>query len=282
MAVVARELAEEARVLCFDEFQVTDIADAMILRRLLEGLLECGVVCVITSKCVSLPSSPSLSHPFLPIPPSPPISPSSSPYHGIVDAYACGMLVCVCACVNNSRHPDDLYKNGIQRSSFIPAIDLLKSRFDVTDLDSGTDYRRLPRALSSVYHHPLNPSTRAEMDKLFLSLSHSHAQTQGIEEEEVRYDRELDIWGRKLKVPKSTSKVAMFEFEELCGKPLSAADYLEVTRAFPTVFVTEVPRMGLGEKDKARRFITFVDGESCSPSCLLGKAHMHAWKRTER
>lgn len=86
-------------------------------------------------------------------------------------------------------------------------------------------------------------------------------------EEEVRHDRELDIWGRKLRVPKSTSKVAMFEFEELCGRPLSAADYLEVTKQFPTVFVTEVPRMGLGEKDKARRFITFVDGAFSRSSC---------------
>ncbi|EIM87914.1 AFG1-like ATPase [Stereum hirsutum FP-91666 SS1] len=207
---VARELAKEANVLCFDEFQVTDIADAMILRRLLEGLLQCGVVCVITS----------------------------------------------------NRHPDDLYKNGIQRSSFVPAIALLKSRFQVTDLDSGTDYRRIPRALSSVYHHPLTASTRSEMSKLFHSLSSSSPSTtsQGQEEEEeVRYDRELDIWGRKLHIPQSTRKVAWFEFDELCGRPLSAADYLEVTRAFPVVFVTEVRRMGLGEKDRARRFITFVD-----------------------
>jgi len=101
---VARELAQQANVLCFDEFQVTDIADAMILRRLFEGLKNFGVVMVITS----------------------------------------------------NRHPDELYKNGIQRSSFLPCIELLKEHFDVTDLDSGTDYRRIPRALSHVYYHPLN------------------------------------------------------------------------------------------------------------------------------
>lgn len=86
-------------------------------------------------------------------------------------------------------------------------------------------------------------------------------------------DRKLEIWGRKIPVPEATNNVARFTFQDLCGKPLSAADYLEITKAFKTVFVENVPRMGLDEKDmvslvfdptdrKARRFITFIDGES--------------------
>ncbi|KIY73982.1 AFG1-like ATPase [Cylindrobasidium torrendii FP15055 ss-10] len=195
---VARDLASEAYVLCFDEFQVTDIADAMILRRLFESLLNFGVVCVITS----------------------------------------------------NRHPDELYKNGIQRSSFVPAIELLKTRFDVTDLDSGTDYRRIPRALSHVYYDPITPSNVLEVEKLFKSLTHG---------QQVLRNRPLRIWGRELLIPESSEDVAKFSFDALCGKPLSAADYIEVTKTFPTLFVLDVPKMGLDSKDRARRFITFID-----------------------
>lgn len=198
---VARDLATEASILCFDEFQVTDIADAMILRRLLESLLNYGVVCVITS----------------------------------------------------NRHPDDLYKNGIQRSSFIPAIELLKSQFEVTDLDSGTDYRRVPRALSHVYYHPLTPEHDREINKVFLSLA-----SQDPTDPPIR-GRKLTTWGRQLAVPESTSKIAKFDFQDLCGQPLSAADYIKVTETFGTVFLLNVPKMGLDKKDLARRFITFID-----------------------
>ena len=62
--------------------------------------------------------------------------------------------------------------------------------------------------------------------------------------------RQLTIWGRKLTIPESTSKVAKFKFDDLCGKPLSAADYLEVTKTFGTLFVLDVPKMGLDSKDK--------------------------------
>ncbi|OBZ70040.1 hypothetical protein A0H81_09842 [Grifola frondosa] len=200
IAPVARDLASEAYVLCFDEFQVTDIADAMILRQLFERLINLGVVCVITS----------------------------------------------------NRHPDELYKNGIQRTSFIPCIELLKTRFAVTDLDSGTDYRRIPRTLSHVYYDPLTPENRAEVQKIFTALTSDPS-------DPVQRRRELHVWGRPIVVPESTSTIAKFRFHDLCGKPMSAADYLEITKTFGTIFVLDVPKMGLEQKDMARRFITFVD-----------------------
>ncbi|KAF8076670.1 AFG1-like ATPase-domain-containing protein [Lyophyllum atratum] len=198
---VARDLANEAYILCFDEFQVTDIVDAMILRRLLETMVNFGVVCVMTS----------------------------------------------------NRHPDDLYKNGIQRSSFLPTIELLKTRFDVTDLNSGTDYRRIPRALSHVYFDPLTPENHSEINKIFKSFASADPADPPI------HNRVLHTWGRKIIVPESTSKVAKFRFHDLCGQPLSAADYIEVTKDFETIFLLDVPKMGMDSKDMARRFITFID-----------------------
>ncbi|TXT09197.1 hypothetical protein VHUM_02671 [Vanrija humicola] len=198
---VARSIAKEGRVLCFDEFQVTDIVTAMLLRGLFERLLDYGVVCFITS----------------------------------------------------NRHPDELYINGIQRESFIPAIDLIKERFEVVDLNSGTDYRKLPRTITHVYYSPLNEETRNEMDKLF------HALTQADSDPEIKVGRKLSLWGRELRVPESSGHVARFTFDDLCNKPLSAADYLTITSTFSTVFVEDMPKLTLNERDQARRFITFID-----------------------
>ncbi|GAA6008583.1 hypothetical protein JCM11491_003356 [Sporobolomyces phaffii] len=202
IVMVARDIAEETRVLCFDEFQVTDIADAMILRRLMEALHAHGVVCVMTS----------------------------------------------------NRAPDELYKNGIQRDQFVPCIELIKSSFVVHCLDSDIDYRKRPRALSKVYFDPLNESNRTEMSKLFHSACSAETPP-----EEIVSSRILSVWGRTLHIPLSTSKVALFKFSDLCGGPHSAADYLEITKTFSTVFLTEVPQLGLETKDQARRFILFID-----------------------
>ncbi|BGO98361.1 ATPase [Rhodotorula toruloides] len=202
VVMAAREIAEETRVLCFDEFQVTDIADAMILRRLMEALHAHGVVCVMTS----------------------------------------------------NRAPDDLYKNGIQREQFLPCIELIKNSFTVHCLDSEIDYRKRPRELSRVYFHPINGENLAEFDKLFESTC--HAIDPG---DAVVADRLLSVWGRPVPIPLSTSHVAQFGFYDLCGAPHSAADYLEITKTFGTIFLKDVPQLGLETKDQARRFILFVD-----------------------
>lgn len=198
LVTIAKEIARECRILCFDEFQVTDIVDAMILKRLFETLIAYGVVCVMTS----------------------------------------------------NRHPDELYKNGIQRVSFLPCIELIKSHFLVTDLNSGTDYRKQPHALSKVYYTPIDPPNQSEFQKLFEALT---------DDEPVLPNRPLTIWGRTLKVPLSTNEVAWFSFQELCGNPLSASDYLEIVKQFRIVFLTDVPKLTLSQRDMARRLILFLD-----------------------
>ncbi|UKZ85301.1 uncharacterized protein TrAFT101_001168 [Trichoderma asperellum] len=196
---VAADIAEQGNVLCFDEFQCTDVADAMILRRLLECLMSHGVVLVTTS----------------------------------------------------NRHPDDLYKNGIQRESFIPAIKLLKNRLHVINLDSPTDYRKIPRPPSGVYHTALDQHAESHAEKWFRFLGDSENFAPRSETQKV--------WGREIFVPRVSGRCAWFTFDELIKKPKSAADYLELVRKYDAFIVTEVPGMTIRERDLARRFITFID-----------------------
>ncbi|KAJ3043698.1 hypothetical protein HDV00_004471 [Rhizophlyctis rosea] len=195
--IIATELVNEAWLLCFDELQVTDITDAMILRRLFEELFKRGMVMVTTS----------------------------------------------------NRPPDDLYKDGIQRKSFLPTIDLLKERCIVHSLNSGIDYRKQERERLDVYMSPLNSDTKQKLDDIFAKL------TAG---KEVG-PRTLSFFGRTLVVPAASDDVARISFRELCGQPHSAADYLELVTNFKILILTDVPKMSLDERNEARRFITLVD-----------------------
>lgn len=121
----------------------------------------------------------------------------------------------------------------------------------------------MPRALSKVYYHPITPENRLEFDKLF------DAMTGG----DIELDRRLKVWGRELLIPASGNGVARFTFEEFCGDALSAADYLEVTKEFGTIFIEDIPLLNLNSKDKARRFITFIDG-TYTASARTQHAHL--------
>lgn len=196
---VAADIADQGNVLCFDEFQCTDVADAMILRRLLECLMSHGVVMVTTS----------------------------------------------------NRHPDELYKNGIQRESFIPAIKLLKTRLHVINLDSPTDYRKIPRPASGVYHTPLDKHAQSHAEKWFRFL--------GDPEHFAPHSETQRVWGREIFVPRVSGRCTWFTFDELIRQPKSAADYLELVRSYDAFIVSDVPGMTIRERDLARRFITFID-----------------------
>ncbi|KAL1988580.1 hypothetical protein VTN96DRAFT_8975 [Rasamsonia emersonii] len=199
LPLVAADIAQSASVLCFDEFQCTDVADAMILRRLLESLMSHGVVVVTTS----------------------------------------------------NRHPDDLYKNGIQREHFIPCINLLKTVLEVLNLNSDTDYRKIPRPPSGVYYHPLDLGAAHHADKWFEYL--------GDPVNDPPHPATHEVWGRTIEVPLASGKAARFTFQQLLGRATSAADYLELVRHYDAFIVTDVPGMTLNQRDLARRFITFVD-----------------------
>ncbi|KAH9274218.1 hypothetical protein BASA83_003526 [Batrachochytrium salamandrivorans] len=204
LPLIALELANTAWLLCFDEMQVTDIGDAMILRLLLAHtggfffeLFNRGVVMVTTS----------------------------------------------------NRPPDDLYQNGIQRQSFLPAIDLLKSYCQVHSLNSGIDYRKADHHHYPVYFSPIDIETDDIVRRLFKEIRGS-----------VEVDpKELSLWGRTLRIQEAAGRTAKVPFKQLCGEPLSAADYLELAKNFDVVLLTDVPAMTLSRRNEARRFITLID-----------------------
>lgn len=193
---VAAELAAEARLLCFDEFAVTDIADAMILGRLFTRLFDLGTVIVATSNVA----------------------------------------------------PDRLYWDGLNRSLFLPFIDLLKSHVDIVELDARTDYRSEREDEGQTYFSPLGPKADAAIDRIWRRLGGDAA-----------VPLVLPFRGREIRIPAAIDDAAKFRFADLCVEAHAAADYLQIASRFKTIIVEHIPVMDFPERNQAKRFINLVD-----------------------
>jgi len=194
---IARGIAGKMKLLCLDEFIITDIGDAMIMAGLLESLFDCGVVLVTTSNTV----------------------------------------------------PQNLYRDGLQRARFLPAIELIERHCEVVLLDSEEDYRLQKLQQTDLYTVPHSSAAEQKIRRYL-----------GDHEIESRDSRDtLTINGRELLYEACSEDMVWFSFDALCKTNRSQTDYLEIARLFNTLILTEVESMDALQDDIARRFVLLID-----------------------
>lgn len=149
----------------------------------------------------------------------------------------------------SNQPPDNLYKDGIQRDSFLPAIEILKGNNRVMALNGERDYRLQLFEASSVYHTPLDDLARKNMNREFNRLAGESREEQG----------RFEVPGRAIRFIKRGGGVIWCDFSSLCGPPRWQNDYLELARCHHTVFVSDIPHLDGVWDDRTRRFINLVD-----------------------
>ena len=195
--LVADQIYKEAVVICFDEFFVSNVTDAMILSELFQKLFTRGITLVATSNIA----------------------------------------------------PDGLYKNGIHRDRFIPTIEMVKKNCVILNVDAGVDYRLRVLKQAQLFKTPLTHEHNIWMSQRFSALTQGQVQSQ---ESILVNQRIVETLGH-------TEDVLWCEFSELCLKPRSPADFIEIANVYNTVLVSNVPHLNDYLAEGTRRFIYLVD-----------------------
>ena len=209
-ALAAKSQADRGLMLCLDEFQVNDIADAMILSRLFTPLFARGLVLVTTSNTA----------------------------------------------------PNNLYRDGLNRQLFLPFVDVLKQHTNVLELAAARDYRLEKLMGQRLYFTPLNAAARSSLEGTWRMLTGGAPPV----------PKALDVAGRNLSLPRACGGAAWLGFDELCARPLGAADYRAVAAAFHTVILEGIPTLGPEKRNEARRFITLIDALYDARTHLIASA----------
>ena len=196
LEIVADRIAAGTRILCFDEFFVSDIGDAMILAGMLQALFERNVTLVATSNI----------------------------------------------------EPKCLYENGLQRSRFLPAIDLLETNTQILEMQGQTDYRLQVLKRRELYR-VMETVSDQDIDSDIRTLVEGHCAK----------GTTIEILSRTIDAIFVSEGIAGFTFESLCETPRSTEDYIELSRLFHTVVLYNIPVLDSSADSAARRFIHLVD-----------------------
>ena len=195
--LVGQDLAKKAKLLCFDEMEVKDIADAMILSRLFEVMFAQGTILVTTS----------------------------------------------------NQPPDGLYKDGLHRDRILPFIENLKLKTDVVEIPEGEDWRKRSLSGQKYWLNPVNKKNREKINEIFKTLSIGF---------EI-ISENVEVSGRKINIPEVAAGVARISFDDLCNKPLAAADYIEIAIRYKGIIIDDIPNLNDNLRNETRRFIWLVD-----------------------
>ena len=195
--LVGQDLSKKAKLLCFDEMEVKDIADAMILSRLFEVMFAQGTILVTTS----------------------------------------------------NQPPDGLYKDGLHRDRILPFIENLKLKTDVVEIPEGEDWRKRSLSGQKYWLNPVNKKNREKINEIFKTLSIGF---------EI-ISENVEVSGRKINIPEVAAGVARISFDDLCNKPLAAADYIEIAIRYKGIIIDDIPNLNDNLRNETRRFIWLVD-----------------------
>jgi len=183
---------------------------------------------------------------------------------------------------SSNTPPAQLYKDGLQRARFEPAIAAIQRHCVVLHLDSPQDYRLRALTRSPVYRQPLDAQSDAWLEERWHALGGDDAHR----------DAGIDIDGRRIPVRARSKGMAWFDFDALCEGPRAAGDYIEIAREFHTVLVGGIPVLDARHDDAARRFVTLVDelydrhvnlvctADAPPPSLYVGERLAGAFERT--